>query len=158
MTKIFIPEGYKWSLDLVQTQCFIKEIKDFFQYTLARNLDLLRVSAPMFVRTDTGLNDNLSGKEQAVTFNILNDKDNTQLEIVHSLAKWKRDALKRYNFKMYKGLYADMNAIRAFEEFDNTHSIYVDQWDWEKIISHEDRNMEFLMMIVNVIFDTMKDL
>lgn len=158
MTNIKIPKGYKSSLDLVQTQYFIKEIKDFFQYALSRNLDLLRVSAPMFVRADTGLNDNLSGVEKAVSFDIKEENGLAKLEIVHSLAKWKRDALKRYNFKMYKGLYADMNAIRAFEEFDNTHSIYVDQWDWEKIISEEDRNQEFLIMIVNTIFDTMKDL
>lgn len=155
---IKIPENYKSSLDLVQTQYFIKEIKEFFQNTLAKNLDLLRVSAPMFVKSNSGLNDNLSGVEKPVRFNILNDRDNTELEIVHSLSKWKRYALKKYNFKMYKGLYTDMNAIRAFEVFDNTHSIYVDQWDWEKIISEEDRNIEFLMMVVSSIFYTMKEL
>lgn len=156
--KITIPQDYKSSLDLVQTQYFIKEIKSFFQYALSKNLDLLRVSAPMFVRSATGLNDNLSGHEQAVSFYINEDNSETKLEIVHSLAKWKRDALKRYNFKMHKGLYADMNAIRSFETFDNTHSIYVDQWDWEKIISPHDRNFDYLKETVNTIFETLKDL
>lgn len=158
MTKIQIPQDYKSTLDLAQTQFFIKEIKDFFQYALARNLDLLRVSAPLFVREETGLNDNLSGVENAVNFTIYDNGHNTKLEIVHSLAKWKRYALHRYNIPKYKGLYADMNAIRSFEDLDNTHSLYVDQWDWEKVIDEKDRNLDYLKATVNTIFTTLKDL
>ena len=158
MTKIYIPKDYKSNLDLAQTQFFIKEIKDFFQYALARNLDLLRVSAPIFVKEETGLNDNLSGVEHAVNFSIYENGKQTKLEIVHSLAKWKRYALHRYNIPKYKGLYADMNAIRSFEDLDNTHSLYVDQWDWEKVIDEKDRNIDFLKMTVNTIFTTLKDL
>lgn len=156
--KLIIPEGYESSLDLGQTQFLIKEIKDFFQNSLAKNLDLLRVSAPLFVRADTGLNDNLSGTEEAVNFSIKENGQDTRLEIVHSLAKWKRDALARYKIPKYKGIYADMNAIRAFEEFDNTHSLYVDQWDWEKVIDDNDRNEGYLKEIVEIIFDTLKEL
>ncbi|MFM1515329.1 aspartate--ammonia ligase [Helcococcus ovis] len=158
MTKIYIPKDYKSSLNLAQTQYFIKEIKDFFQQTLAKNLDLLRVSAPLFVRSATGVNDNLSGHESPVSFNIKENGGETKLEIVHSLAKWKRAALARYKIPMHKGIYADMNAIRSFEEFDNTHSIYVDQWDWEKVINSSDRTFEYLQETVNTIFQTMKDL
>lgn len=158
MTKIKIPQNYKSTLDLAQTQFFIKEIKDFFQYALARNLDLLRVSSPLFVKEETGLNDNLSGVENAVNFTIDDNGHNTKLEIVHSLAKWKRYALHRYNIPKYKGLYADMNAIRSFEDLDNTHSIYVDQWDWEKVIDEKDRNIDYLKDTVITIFTTLKDL
>lgn len=158
MTNIKIPKNYKSTLDLAQTQFFIKEIKDFFQYALARNLDLLRVSAPLFVREETGLNDNLSGVEKAVNFTIDDNGHYTKLEIVHSLAKWKRYALHRYDIPKYKGLYADMNAIRSFENLDNTHSLYVDQWDWEKVIDEKDRNIDYLKATVNTIFTTLKDL
>lgn len=158
MSKIYIPEGYKSSLDLAQTQFFIKEIKDIFQYSLARNLDLLRVSAPMFVRTTTGMNDNLSGVEKPVSFKVKENNSESNVEIVHSLAKWKRFALGRYKIPSYKGIYADMNAIRAFEEFDNTHSIYVDQWDWEKVILEKDRSEEYLKETVKTIYDTLLQL
>lgn len=158
MSRIFIPKDYKSSLDLAQTQYFIKEIKDFFQYALSRNLDLLRVSAPMFVRTATGMNDNLSGIENAVSFKVKENNSESNIEIVHSLAKWKRYALGRYKIPLHKGIYADMNAIRAFEEFDNTHSIYVDQWDWEKVIDENDRSEEYLKDTVKIIYSTLLDL
>lgn len=158
MQNLYIPKNYKSTLDLAQTQYFIKEIKDFFQYALSRNLDLLRVSAPLFVREETGLNDNLSGKENAVNFSIRQDEKDIKLEIVHSLAKWKRYALHRYNIPKYKGIYADMNAIRSFEDMDNIHSMYVDQWDWEKVIDEKDRNKDYLKETVKIIFKTLKDL
>lgn len=156
--KLYIPKNYKSDLDLGQTQYLIKEIKDFFQNNLAYKLNLLRVSAPIIVKSETGLNDNLSGVEEAVNFNILEKDRKARIEIVHSLAKWKRDALARYEIPIYQGIYADMNAIRAFEEFDNTHSLYVDQWDWEKVIKKEDRNQEYLHKIVNTIFTSFKEL
>lgn len=156
--KLYIPKNYKSDLDLGQTQYLIKEIKDFFQNNLAYKLNLLRVSAPIIVKSETGLNDNLSGVEEAVNFNILEKDRKARIEIVHSLAKWKRDALARYEIPIYQGIYADMNAIRAFEEFDNTHSLYVDQWDWEKVIKKEDRNQEYLHKIVNTIFTSLKEL
>lgn len=129
-------------LSLLDTQKAIKLAKDIFERKLAYALDLTRVSAPLFVYPDTGLNDNLNGVERPVTFDIL-DTGKTA-EIVHSLAKWKRMALGKYQFPIGKGLYTDMNAIRRDEEMDNLHSIYVDQWDWEKSISKEDRNLEYL--------------
>ena len=156
--KLYIPKNYKSDLDLGQTQYLIKEIKDFFQNNLAYKLNLLRVSAPIIVKSETGLNDNLSGIEEAVNFNILEKDRKARIEIVHSLAKWKRDALARYEIPIYQGIYADMNAIRAFEDFDNTHSLYVDQWDWEKVIKKEDRNKEYLHKIVNTIFTSLKEL
>lgn len=156
--KLYIPKNYKSDLDLGQTQYLIKEIKDFFQSNLAYKLNLVRVSAPIIVKSETGLNDNLTGVEEAVNFNILEKNRETRIEIVHSLAKWKRDALARYEIPMYQGIYADMNAIRAFEDFDNTHSLYVDQWDWEKVIKKEDRNQEYLHKIVNTIFKSLKEL
>ena len=155
--KLYIPKNYKSDLDLGQTQYLIKEIKDFFQNNLAYKLNLLRVSAPIIVKSETGLNDNLSGVEEAVNFNILEKDRKARIEIVHSLAKWKRDALARYEIPIYQGIYADMNAIRAFEDFDNTHSLYVDQWDWEKVIKKEDRNQEYLHKIVNTIFTSLKE-
>ncbi|WP_308534343.1 aspartate--ammonia ligase [uncultured Peptoniphilus sp.] len=140
-------------LDLRETQIAIKSLKDYFQRDLANTLNLARVSAPLFVRPETGLNDNLNG-EKAVNFKIRNyDID---VEIVQSLAKWKRNALKKYHFGIYEGIYADMNAIRAEEFLDNIHSSYVDQWDWEKIISKIDRNSEYLHLIVNEIFSVFK--
>ena len=156
--KLYVPKNYKSDLDLGQTQYLIKEIKDFFQNNLAYKLNLLRVSAPIIVKSETGLNDNLSGVEEAVNFNILEKDRKSRIEIVHSLAKWKRDALARYEIPIYQGIYADMNAIRAFEDFDNTHSLYVDQWDWEKVIKKEDRNKEYLHKIVNTIFTSLKEL
>ncbi|MCI7238832.1 MAG: aspartate--ammonia ligase [Anaerococcus sp.] len=157
MSKVFIPDNYKSSQDLYKTQLLIKEIKDYFQINLANNLNLKRVSAPLFVSEASGLNDNLNGVEEPVTFS-LPEAGNENMEIVHSLAKWKRYALKEYKFKTHEGLYTDMNAIRRCEEPDNTHSFYVDQWDWELIIEDYDRNMDYLKNVVNIIYRTMKSL
>ena len=140
-------------LDLRETQISIKSVKDYFQRDLANTLNLQRVSAPLFVRPETGLNDNLNG-EKAVDFNLRQYGIN--VEIVQSLAKWKRNALKDYNFNMYEGIYADMNAIRAEEELDEIHSSYVDQWDWKKIINKSDRNKEYLFLIVREIYSVFK--
>ena len=140
-------------LDLRETQIAIKSVKDYFQRDLANTLNLQRVSAPLFVRPETGLNDNLNG-EKAVDFDLRQYGIN--VEIVQSLAKWKRNALKDYNFNMYEGIYADMNAIRAEEELDEIHSSYVDQWDWEKIIDKSDRNKEYLFLIVKEIYSVFK--
>ncbi len=136
-------------LDVLETQKYIKKIKDFFQITLASTLDLTRVSAPLFVLKDTGLNDELNGYEKAINFQVFN---NQTAEIVHSLAKWKRFALHKYNFPMHTGLYTDMNAIRKDEVVDNIHSYYVDQWDWEYVIDKSERNEETLKQIVNKIY------
>lgn len=157
MTNIIVPEGYKSDPDLYKTQLLIKEIKDYFQINLANNLNLKRVSAPLFVSTDSGLNDNLNGFEGPVVFDVP-EANNEELEIVHSLAKWKRYALKNYNFTMHEGLYTDMNAIRRCEVPDNTHSFYVDQWDWELIMEEDERNEEYLKKVVNVIYRTLKSL
>ena len=146
MANITLPKNYKSELNLYETQIAIKTVKDFFQTLLAERLHLLRVSAPLFVDPKSGLNDNLNGVERPVTFDI-KYQENREAEIVHSLAKWKRYALKKYGFSVGEGLYTDMSAIRRDELVDNIHSIYVDQWDWEKIISREDRNMETLMEI-----------
>ena len=128
MSNFNIPKNYKSELNLYETQIAIKTVKDFFQTLLAERLHLLRVSAPLFVAPESGLNDNLNGVEKPVTFDI-KCEDNREAEIVQSLAKWKRLALKRYNFTVGNGLYTDMNAIRRDEALDNIHSIYVDQWD-----------------------------
>ncbi|MCI5971488.1 MAG: aspartate--ammonia ligase [Anaerococcus sp.] len=157
MSKLVIPENYKSNEDLYRTQLLIKEIKDYFQINLANNLNLKRVSAPLFVSETSGLNDNLNGVEKPVTFD-LPEANNAEMEIVHSLAKWKRYALEEYNFKTHEGLYTDMNAIRRCEEPDNTHSFYVDQWDWELIMDEEDRNVDYLKQIVETIYRTMKSL
>ncbi|NLY21674.1 MAG: aspartate--ammonia ligase [Tissierellia bacterium] len=141
-------------LNLKQTQIAIKRVKDFFERDLSNELNLTRVSAPLFVRPETGLNDNLSGKEKAVNFKLKNYPIN--LEIVQSLAKWKRKALKDYGFGLYEGIYTDMNAIRPEEILDPIHSIYVDQWDWEVIISKEDRNIDYLKQVVNKIYNVFK--
>ena len=141
-------------LDVIETQVAIKNIKDYFESNLADKLNLLRVSAPLFVRPETGLNDNLSGYEKPVSF-LLNKYDE-RVEIVQSLAKWKRMALKLYNFKYGEGLYTDMNAIRPNETLDRTHSIYVDQWDWEKVIQKNDRNEKYLINIVSDIYEVFK--
>ena len=137
-----------------EAQVGIKQIKDFFERRLADNLNLTRVSAPLFVKPETGLNDNLSGSEKAVSFQMRKYEQN--LEIVQSLAKWKRMALKWYEFAEGEGLYTDMNAIRPDEYVDNIHSIYVDQWDWEKVIGKEDRNLDYLKEVVDSIFDVFK--
>lgn len=137
-----------------EAQVGIKQIKDFFERKLAENLNLTRVSAPLFVKPETGLNDNLSGTEKPVVFEMR--KYGQTLEIVQSLAKWKRMALKWYEFEVDEGIYTDMNAIRPDEYVDNIHSIYVDQWDWERVIRNDDRHLEFLKEIVESIFDTFK--
>lgn len=159
MMNLKIPMGYKSDLNLLQTQYWIKEIKDFFQVSLAQNLNLVRVSAPMFVKQSTGMNDYLTGVERPVYFELEEENGiNSRVEIVHSLAKWKRYALKQYQIPKYSGIYTDMNAIRSFEVLDNTHSIYVDQWDWEKVISVDDVNEDFLKDTVRTIFKTFKQL
>ena len=149
--KYSIPEGYKSPLSLFETQLAIKDVKDYFQNSLSSALHLRRVTAPLFVRPETGLNDNLNGIERPVAFGIREQSD-TNVEIVQSLAKWKRYALKKYGFQYGTGLYTDMNAIRRDEDTDAIHSIYVDQWDWEKIISREERSLETLKKVVSRIY------
>jgi len=151
-----IPDHYRPALSIRETEVAIKKIKDFTERELAEALNLTRVSAPLFVRPETGLNDNLNGVERAVRFDI-KDLNNAPAEIVHSLAKWKRMALKKYGFARGEGLYTDMNAIRRDEDLDNLHSIYVDQWDWEKIIGKEDRTADYLKDIVREIFRVFKN-
>ncbi|MDU4938974.1 MAG: aspartate--ammonia ligase [Clostridium sp.] len=151
MSKTFIPKDYEPKLDLFQTQMAIEIIKSKFQKELGEKLNLRRVSAPLFVDPTTGINDNLNGYERPVSFDI--KETGTYAEVVHSLAKWKRMALFKYGFKELTGLYTDMNAIRRDEEMDNLHSIYIDQWDWEKIITKETRNIEYLKDTVkNIVF------
>ena len=144
-------DTYHNILNIYDTQIAIKLVKDTFQNALSKSLSLTRVSAPLFIDPETGLNDNLNGYEKAVNF-ICNE-NNKKLEIVQSLAKWKRYALNKYNVK---GLYTDMNAIRPFEKLDNIHSLYVDQWDWEKVISKEERNEEYLKQTVIKIYNVIK--
>lgn len=155
MEQLMIPVGYKSQLNLHDTQIGIKTVKDFFQQSLAQRLNLLRVSAPLFVTPDSGLNDNLNGVERPVSFGIKEQGD-APAEIVHSLAKWKRSALKKYGFSHGEGLYTDMSAIRRDEDTDNIHSIYVDQWDWEKIITREERNEETLKEVVRTVYKSLK--
>ena len=150
----FIPEGYAPAIDLRETQKAIKTVKDFFQKELTKQLNLTRVSAPLFVTPESGLNDNLNGVERPVSFDV--KETGGQAEIVQSLAKWKRFALKQYGFGPGEGLYTDMNAIRRDEETDNIHSIYVDQWDWEKVISREERNRETLEHTVTSVYKALK--
>ena len=152
---LIIPSNYKPGLSIKETEVAIKAIKDFFEDKLAEELSLTRVSAPLFVRPETGINDNLNGVERPVAFDVKGIGGDT-VEVVHSLAKWKRMALKRYDFKIGEGLYTDMNAIRRDEELDNLHSIYVDQWDWEKSILKEDRTVDTLKSIVSGIFNVFK--
>ncbi|MEE1113483.1 MAG: aspartate--ammonia ligase [Eubacterium sp.] len=154
MSSIIIPEGYHSELDLKETQIAIKKVKDFFQDQLAAELNLQRVSAPLFVDPNSGLNDNLNGVERPVSFGI-REQNERKAEIVHSLAKWKRYALGRYGFQPGQGLYTDMNAIRRDEDTDNIHSIYVDQWDWERVITAADRNREFLHEIVKNVYEAL---
>ena len=153
MSKVSIPEGYHSFLTLRQTQYAIKKVKDFFERDLSTQLNLIRVSAPLFVSPNSGLNDNLNGFERAVRFDLLTGDE---LEIVHSLAKWKRNALAEYGFAVGEGLYTDMNAIRRDEETDNIHSMFVDQWDWEKIITKEQRTEQTLKEVVECIYQTLR--
>ena len=156
MEHLVIPEGYRSPLTIRETEVAIKEVKDHFERALAKSLHLTRVSAPLFVRPESGLNDNLNGIERPVSFGIREQEDR-EVEIVHSLAKWKRYALKRYGFHSGEGLYTDMSAIRRDEETDNIHSIYLDQWDWEKVISREERNMETLEYTVGKVYSALKE-
>lgn len=153
---LILPAHYENKLDVISTEVAIKYVKDLFEKRLAHHLNLMRISAPLYVRKSSGLNDNLSGVERPVTFDI-KEIENEEIEIVHSLAKWKRMALKRYNIGYGKGIYTDMNAIRRDENLDNLHSTYVDQWDWEKIIERQDRNIEFLKHTVRGIMKALKD-
>ncbi len=150
MRSTYIPEGYKSLLSVQDTEKAIKFVKDTFEQIFSESMHLLRISAPLFVSADSGLNDNLNGVERPVSFGIREIPD-SDMEIVHSLAKWKRQALRDYGFGMHEGLYTDMNAIRRDEDIDNLHSIYVDQWDWEKVISEADRTKEYLENTVRVI-------
>ena len=155
MEHLIVPENYEPAIGLRETQVAIKIIKDFFQRELAKQLNLTRVSAPLFVLPESGLNDNLNGVERPVSFGIKEQKDRPA-EIVHSLAKWKRMALKQYGFQPGEGLYTDMSAIRRDEDTDNIHSLYVDQWDWEKIITREERTRETLELIVKAVYKALK--
>ncbi len=150
MKGLYIPEGYQTPLDEYEMQRAIVFIKDVFQNELSDALNLKRVSAPLFVMEASGLNDNLNGVERPVSFDIPS-LGGEEAQVVQSLAKWKRFALKRYDFRVGNGLYTDMNAIRRDEELDNVHSIYVDQWDWEKVITRENRNLDFLKLIVRAV-------
>lgn len=152
-TNLIIPEGYKSKLGLLETEIAIKKLKDFFQDNLADALNLTRVSAPLFVNPKSGLNDDLNGIERPVEFDL---KTGELIQVVHSLAKWKRMALHRYNFTTGSGLYTDMNAIRRDEDLSNLHSFYVDQWDWEKVIKKEERTEATLKEIVEKIYDVFK--
>lgn len=152
MKNLIIPKHYHAVLGLIETEIAIKDIKDFFERSLAEALNLTRVSAPLFVRPESGLNDNLNGVERPVSFGIREQND-APCEIVHSLAKWKRNALAAYGFAHGTGLYTDMNAIRRDEDTDNLHSLYVDQWDWERVITAEERTLDFLYEIVRKIYD-----
>ena len=153
--QLTIPKDYDPVLTLRQTQEAIKYIRDTFQKELGKELGLSRISAPLFVEKSSGLNDALNGSEKAVSFTMKEMGDET-IEVVHSLAKWKRMALKKYGFQMHEGLYTNMNAIRKDEELDNLHSAYVDQWDWEKIIDESERNVETLKEHVEQIFKVIK--
>ena len=149
-----VPQGYSPVLNIRQTEVAIKKVKDFFERDLAIQLNLTRVSAPLFVDAESGLNDNLNGVERPVSFDIKGMKGNN--EIVQSLAKWKRMALKQYDFEPNEGLYTDMNAIRRDEDTDNIHSVLVDQWDWEKVITAEQRTEETLKRAVKQIYTSLR--
>ena len=153
--KLIIPENYDPVLTVRETQEAIKYIRDTFQYEFGKELNLSRISAPLYVTQSSGLNDNLNGTEKPVSF-TMKELPGEQLEVVHSLAKWKRMALKKYGFKLHEGLYTNMNAIRKDEELDNFHSTYVDQWDWEKIISKNERTQQTLEEHVRTIFKVIK--
>ncbi|WOO86654.1 aspartate--ammonia ligase [Mollicutes bacterium LVI A0039] len=153
MAKTVIPEGYKTQLDYKETNKAIKFVKDIFQQNLQEALNLTRVSAPLFVDVKTGLNDTLNGIEAPVSFNP-SYVEGMEAQVVHSLAKWKRYSLGKHDFKVHTGIYADMNAIRKDEELDNIHSLYVDQWDWEVVITKEDRTVSYLQKCVENIYST----
>ncbi len=155
MQSMIIPKNYRSHLDLHDTQIAIKTVKDIFQKLLAERLNLHRVSAPLFVDPASGLNDNLNGVERPVTFGI-KEQNEKEAEIVHSLAKWKRFALQKYGFSLGEGLYTDMNAIRRDEDTDNIHSIFVDQWDWEKIISRESRTLDTLKDTASLVYKVLR--
>ena len=155
MNKVILPEGYRPVLSSYELQKAIAMTKEIFQAEFVETLHLQRVSAPLFVKAASGLNDDLTGKERAVSFDV--PAIGSDAQVVHSLAKWKRLALQKYGFAMHEGLYTDMNAIRRDEELDNIHSIYVDQWDWERIISKEDRTPAYLQNTVQAIVDVICD-
>ena len=155
MEKTIIPQNYHSELNLHDTQIAIKTVKDFFQSLIAERLHLARVSAPLFVDPESGLNDNLNGVERPVTFDI-KEQNGREAEVVQSLAKWKRYALKKYGFSYGEGLYTDMNAIRRDETTDNIHSVFVDQWDWEKIIKKEERNLTTLKDVVKTVYKCLR--
>lgn len=157
MKDLIIKEGYKPFESYEKTQQAIKLVKDFFQQELAYRLKLQRVTAPLFVTTKSGLNDNLSGVERVVSFTV-KDLDEENAEIVQSLAKWKRMALGKFKVEPHRGIYTDMNAIRRDEKLDNLHSIYVDQWDWEKVITGSDRTSEYLRSTVKILYECFKNL
>lgn len=152
---LILPRVYQPKLDFKQTEMAIKQVKDYFESSLSKNLNLTRVSAPILLKAGYGINDNLNGVERIVSFDALDIK-HTTVEVVQSLAKWKRMALGRYGFNTGEGLYTDMNAIRRDEVLDNLHSMYVDQWDWEKVISYEERNVTTLKSEVQKIYSTLK--
>src|SRR4030042_4700109 len=152
---IEFPQDYHPLLGLRQTELAIRQIKEFFQTNLAFELNLMRVTAPLFVLSGTGINDDLNGVERPVNFPIKSIQD-SRAEIVQSLAKWKRLQLADFSFLPGEGIYTDMNAIRPDEDLDNLHSIYVDQWDWERVIRQEDRSVDFLKVVVNKIYDVIR--
>lgn len=152
---LILPEAYKNCLNYLDTEVAIKIVKDAFEKRLAHHLNLVRVSAPLYVLDTSGLNDNLNGVERPVSFDIKDISKN--VEVVHSLAKWKRLALKQYDFETFQGIYTDMNAIRRDEELDNLHSVYVDQWDWEKVINKEERTLDVLKATVRAIVQAIKE-
>ena len=153
--ELIIPKDYEPSLDVRQTQEAIKYIRDTFQEELSSELGLTRVSAPLFVKKSSGLNDDLNGTEEPVHFTMAS-QDDEEIQVVHSLAKWKRMALGRYGYGLHEGIYTNMNAIRKDEELDNLHSAYVDQWDWEKVIAKDERNVATLKEHVENIFKVIK--
>jgi len=153
--KLIIPDKYTSNMNVIATEIAIKKLKDYFEKELANELNLTRVSAPLLVRSNTGINDSLNGIEQPVSFSVSSDK-NSKMEIVQSLAKWKRIALYKYEFMINQGLYTDMNAIRPDEDLDNIHSIYVDQWDWEKVIERKHRNENTLKNTVKRIYEVFR--
>ena len=155
MNQVFLPKQYNEKLDLYETQLAIGMLRQYFQQKLCKKLNLKRVTAPLFVQPETGLNDDLNGIERAVSFDV--KATGTNVQVVHSLAKWKRMALYEYNFPVGDGLYTDMNAIRRDEDLDNYHSIYVDQWDWEKVITRQERTREYLEKTVQDIVDAICD-
>ncbi|MCQ2602488.1 MAG: aspartate--ammonia ligase [Clostridia bacterium] len=156
MYKLKIPENYKSAMSVRETEKAIKFVKDTFQRNFVKYFGFERISAPLFVKSKTGVNDDLNGVERAVRFDV-KEQGGVEVEIVHSLAKWKRIALKKYGFQCGEGLYTDMNAIRRDDNCDNTHSIYVDQWDWEMVISREQRNADFLKKVVSKIVGAICD-